>query len=328
MQPSPTSLDYSALSRKVSFKERLHEKNYSLGIIACFAIGCITLLVGAIIYMTSGQLGESTLYPSIFGGFMLLVAAGIYETAANTIRMREFAAQNGFTYIAQKDFDGRGGIIFGEGHSKQFESVLVATNQAFSELGTYKYNTGSGKNERTHDYGYVQIKLPRRLPNIVLDSKKNNFLGRISNLPAGFSRDQKLELEGDFNSYFTLYAPAEYKTDALYVFTPDVMQALVDAAHEYDCEIIDDDFYLYSTTVFNLKDTARFEEIIRIAKLLKKELSEQTDYYADDRVGNRALNMVAHPGQRLKTRISTTSIVITTLVILYILWIYSSAFFN
>lgn len=293
-------LNYDALSQSVSFRERF------------VAVEGVLIAIGMIFSVVSGvfTVGSLVLHPGsnafiVFGvicAILVLLTIVGYINAASRVRIKKFALQNHMQYSSSVSYDGRSGIIFGQGHAKQFDDLLIATNLEFVELGNFRYTVGSGKNQQTYDYGFVRIKLPRRLPNMVLDSRANNFFGgRLSNLQADFSSDQKLSLEGNFDKYFTLYAPEKYKTDALYVFTPDVMQALIDAARSYDCEVIDDDFYIYSDHKFVFTDPAMYEEVRSVARALKPELVQQTDYYADERVGDRSLNIVADDGRRLKT---------------------------
>ena len=151
---------------------------------------------------------------------------------------------------------------------------------------------------------------------MVLDAKANNLL-RISNLSNTINRSQVLSLEGDFDSYFTLYAPEQYKRDALYVFTPDVMAALIDHGKEYDIEIVDDMMYFYSSTPFALDAPEQYERTLAIIDTIRDELVDQAGYYADERVGNREMNTVAMEGQRLKMRISFVTAV-TIAIVIYI----------
>lgn len=257
-----------------------------------------------------------------------IIASFTYAAAGRAVQLREFASQNALTFMEGMEYDERAGTLFSVGHSRVFPQLLIAAEgRDFAEVGNYRYTTGGGRSSQVHDFGIVRIKLPRRLPNMVLDSKKNNFFGgRFSNLGVGFPAEQRLSLEGDFDKYFTLYAPAQYKRDALYVFTPDVMHALVMAAHAYDCEVIDDDFYLYSSKAFKLTDRARLMELAGIARILRGQLAEQTDYYADERVGDRALNTVASEGARLRTRLSPMAIVGIVCVALYVIWMVATPF--
>lgn len=311
-------LDYIPLAQSVSFQERLSGSGgwaLKASVAACvlfglFALSGLTLQGGGDLFF-------------LFGGiavFCAAVTAIFYVSAGTDVRLKRFAEANDMHYAHDASFDDRGGIIFGSGHSRTFPQLFTTTSQEFVEIGNYQYVTGSGKSRRVHNFGFMRIKLPRRLPNMVLDSKKNNFFGgRLSNLTIGFGKDQQLSLEGDFDRYFTLYAPAQYKTDALYVFTPDVMQALIDAAHAYDCEVIDDDFYIYSDSQFTLTDRNQLQELVGIASKLRPKLMQQTDYYADARVGDRSLNVVAPQGARLKTRLSFWTVMTIVVIVLVII---------
>ncbi len=308
--------NFAAFDRKPTLKERMAVKG-GWAIKLCLGIGLGFVLFGTLLMTLDPDIG-SLLAWLLFAGAALVAAYIAYIMIGRTIQLQEFAAQNTLTYAANQAYDNRPGMIFNAGHSRVFPKLLVAEGRDFAELGNYQYTTGSGKSRQVHDFGFMRIKLPRRLPNMVLDSKKNNFFGgRLSNLNVGFGGAQKLSLEGDFDKYFTLYAPEQYKRDALYVFTPDVMQALIEAAHAYDCEVIDDDFYIYSSTAFNLLDRAQLVELAGIAGKLRTELAEQTDYYADERVGDRALNMVASEGARLKTRMAPLTIIVVVILCIY-----------
>jgi hypothetical protein len=155
---------------------------------------------------------------------------------------------------------------------------------------------------------------------MVLDSRKNNFLG--SNLPDTFSRGQTLSLEGDFNNYFTLYAPKEYERDALYVFTPDVMAAVVDAGQAYDMEVVDDNLMLYMPGLVALNSEIKLKMLLGIVEKIGSELRDQSHYYADERVGDRAMNIVAEPGRRLKSGVGIGAIVAFSIFILYFVSIF------
>ncbi|MDQ0643506.1 hypothetical protein [Microbacterium murale] len=159
-------------------------------------------------------------------------------------RLSRFAAANNMTYEDQIDNPPLPGMIFSLGRSRQSERLVRGHSPRFVEFGNYQYTTGSGKNSTTHKWGYVAVKLDVPLPNIVLDALGNNGFG--TNLPASFQKEQRLSLEGDFDQYFTLYCPAGYEQDALYLFTPDIMARFIDSAAQLDVEIVDDWLFLYT----------------------------------------------------------------------------------
>lgn len=309
-------LDYSVLSRKITTREKFSSRyGWMIGVgIAITSVFVFMGLLSTVFYREGFFL--YLLFSSIAGVVTYLG----YTNAGTKERLLQFAAANQLVYLTTVPYDGRAGMIFGIGSNPNFTEQFIAEGRAFAEIGNYQFTTGSGKNRTTHDFGYVRIKLPRRLPNMVLDSRSNNYFGLLSNLNVSFPSDQKLSLEGDFDKYFTLYAPIEYKTDALYVLTPDVMQALITYAKDYDCEIIDDDFYVYSSNIFNLWDIESIKNIVSIANQLQPELAEQTEYYADTNTGNRAANIVMPQGARLKKRVFPLAIIFTILYIIFQFW--------
>ncbi len=169
-------------------------------------------------------------------------------------RLNLFARANGMDYVERIADPPLPGMIFGLGRSRLSTDLLRGTRPRFVEFGNYQYTVQSGKNSTTYRWGYVAVKLDVPLPNIVLDATGNNAFG--TNLPASFDRHQRLSLEGDFDRFFTLYCPAGYEADALYLFTPDIMARFIDNAAELDVEIVDDWLFLYTRRRVSTLDPA------------------------------------------------------------------------
>lgn len=122
------------------------------------------------------------------------------------------------------------------------------------------------------DYGSmngIAIQLPRAVPNLILDSHKNDeaFVG----LPFRPSESQRIELEGDFDQYFSLYVHKNDTTEALSLITPDVMQTLKDRADGVD--ILFRDNTLYLITVENISNEANREKLLAVAKIILEQMS-------------------------------------------------------
>jgi hypothetical protein len=233
-------------------------------------------------------------------------------------RMDGFARANGMIFSPVDSYPAYPGAIFQIGNTRQAVDHLRSTAdpthpERFFDLGNYRYTTGSGKNRTTRTWGFLAFHLDRKLPNMVLDSKANNgFFG--SNLPASFDKDQAMSLEGDFDRFFTLYAPKEYERDALYVFTPDLMALLIDEAAPFDVEIIDDWMLVYSSVAFRTGDANMYARLFRIIDTVGAKTLTQTDRYVDERVGTFAANFVAPAGARLKRRVSIASVIVAVVV--------------
>ncbi|MFE6734539.1 hypothetical protein [Microbacterium sp. NPDC057650] len=215
-----------------------------------FALLAITVvpLVFVPMVMSGIGFGFAGALPFVLIGVVFVVVAVVLILSFRNGRIRafrlaRFAAANGMEFVGRIDDPELPGMIFQLGRDRHVELALRGRQPRFVEFGNYEYTTGSGKNSTTHHWGYIAVKLDVPLPNIVLDALGNNTLG--SNLPASFSKDQRLSLEGDFDRYFTLYCPEGYERDALYLFTPDIMARFIDHAAQLDVEIVDDWMFLY-----------------------------------------------------------------------------------
>ncbi len=255
---------------------------------APIAVNAILLLVGLVV--------------------LALVPYTFYKKAVTQVKLARMAVANGMVAQFNVPDPGYNGLYFQHGSDRYLQVLLEDTSDG-SLIGTYQYTTGSGRSRQIHTLCFARKTLTRKLPHIVLDNVKNNFW-KFTNLPTIFSSDQKLSLEGDFNESFTLYAPKEYESDALYVFTPDVMLAFIESGYDIDAEIIDDQLYVYFDGPYSLENERFISSVYNIIKKLGHEVEQQSNYYADERVASRDENVVAPSGKRLKTGYSVILIAI------------------
>lgn len=152
---------------------------------------------------------------------------------------------------------------------------------------------------RSVDLGYLAIRLPRRMPHMILDARRNDR-GPLSSLQHRPRDSQRMSLEGDFDTHFRLYVPEGYGPDALYVFTPDLMALLVDETGDLDVEIRDDRLIVYRPGGFDLYDERTWLRFSAIRAALGAKTWDRTVRYLDDRSAAPAL--VFESGRRLKRR--------------------------
>ena len=271
-------------------------------------------------------------FPSIFVVVIALVTIGAVRARLTHgsqweqwYRLTGFAQANGMMFRPMDFPPTYPGEIFHLGRN-QVVTEHLETGGRFTDIGNFRYVTGSGRSQTTHTWGFLAISLDRAMPNIVLDAKANNSLFG-SNLPVTLDKKQILHLEGDFDEHFTLYCPAEYEQDALYIFTPDLMSLLIDQASPYDVELVDQWMFVYSSRPFELTQPAVLQRLFTIADTVGAKAVSQTEHYADDRVGDPAANIVAPQGARLKRGASLVGIVIAVVFIGFWGWNFFSSFF-
>jgi len=313
--------DFLTLTQDISLKEtRANFKDVPVWAKANFWIGWIMLIsfvvitILCIVFTRESTLFYLAMVVYIWTGAYLILDA--VHQANTTIRLRRFAAKNGFIFEhGQTIASDRPGTIFASGMARLF-AALRTPSQYFFEIGNFQYIVNSGGTSNKFVYGFIRIKLPRRLPNLFLLSKRSGMP-----LPKTLQASQRLSLEGDFNKYFTVYAPSGYEPDALYILTPDIMQLFIEIAKDFTIEMVDDELYLYFKRKFNLTDPVTWHTYNQILQKISTKFNRQIDYYADDHVGDRSANIIAELGRRLRTGWSTCEIVFIGLIVACVMFL-------
>ncbi|WP_308492418.1 hypothetical protein [Microbacterium terrisoli] len=280
-----------------------------IGIVMIVVIAVMFLSVGSTVFvgfisaatsMGGGLGGLFAIVPIIMvlvfvGALVAAIAHLVRGTGAiRTFRLANFARANAMTYDPGMAAPELPGMIFQVGSSRTSSDLVRGDQPRFVEFGNYRYTTGSGKEQTTHRWGYVAIKLDVPLPNIVLDATSNNALFG-SNLPASFSRDQRLSLEGDFDKHFALYCPEGYERDALYLFTPDIMARFVDHAAALDVEIVDDWLFLYAQRDLSTLDPATWAWLFATVGAILDKMAQWARWRDDHAVRDAAAPAAAVP---------------------------------
>ncbi|GAA1921786.1 hypothetical protein GCM10009775_12760 [Microbacterium aoyamense] len=228
----------------------------------------------------------------VIAGIVIVAVRFFRGQGDRRYRLDRFARANGMSYLPQFANPGLPGMIFSLGSSRMSSDLVRGEKPRFVEFANYRYTTKSGKNSTTHRWGYVAVKLDVPLPHIVLDATGNNSLFG-SNLPASFDKDQRLSLEGDFDQFFSLYCPAGYERDALYLFTPDIMARFIDNAAALDVEIVDDWLFLYGQRDFSTLDPAMWNWLFSVVAALLDKFA-QWSRWRDERL-QESVPVIAGP---------------------------------
>jgi hypothetical protein len=305
--------------------------------VGLFAVIFVFVFGGVFASFVSESLANGTPVDLLFPSIIVVVIAAVTIGAVRArvtrgsrweqwYRLDRFATANGMSFRPMDVPPSYPGEIFHIGRNPVVVEHLV-TGGRFLDIGNFSYITGSGKSQTTHNWGFLALSLDRAMPNIVLDAKENNSLFS-SNLPVTLDKKQILHLEGDFDEHFTLYCPAEYEQDALYIFTPDLMALLIDEASPFDVELVDQWMFVYSARPFAMTDPVVLQRLFTIADTVGAKALTQTEHYADDRIGDPAVNIVAPQGLRLKRGVSTIGVVIVVVFVAFWGWNFFDNFFR
>ena len=278
------------------------------------------ILIASIAGLASGDPGGVAFGAlGVVGGLVVLalvafLAWAVIRTAPREsrwerwLRLDRFARENRMTFSPADPDPAYAGAIFQYGGSRMAIDHFRSVEGRFFDFGNFQYVVSNGKSSTTVTWGFLAMNLERRLPHMLLDSLQNNTL--LSGLSGLFARDQVLSLEGDFDRYFTLYCPREYETDALYVFTPDLMALCIDEVAPFDVEIVDDWLFVYSPRAFTMENPQLLARLLRIIEVVGNKALKRTHRYRDERAAVPfPVNVVAPPGQRLRKRFPTGVII-------------------
>jgi len=194
----------------------------------------------------------------------------------------EFAKVNGWEYLENGDASREVGLMFRQGHSKKISNQIsgVLEDGRHFKIFEYEFSIGHGKQRRVYNYVVFSFKFDGSFPELYLNNKHNSY-----NIYTG----KKLSLPKEFEEKFTLSAPEEYEIEALEIFTPDVLAALIDGDFKHDIEFIDSRMIIFRDKL--IYDFNILESELRKALELEDLLDQTLDRVKFKPIGNRPYHL-------------------------------------
>jgi hypothetical protein len=208
----------------------------------------IILVIGSIIGIIYTKLDLRLLFIPIFIGVV-----GYSHVQAKIKRefTQQFGVSIGFAYSPSLDMSSVDGKLFKVGHSQKIYDVLSGVeNGRNSRMFSYRFTVGYGKNSHTYNFTVFETTFANMMPDIVLTSKAGLFFSGLTL----FDSSEHIQLEGDFNKYFTLKVPKGYETEAYEIFPPNVMANLIDKANNLNFEFNGNKLYIYATKLILVRE--------------------------------------------------------------------------
>lgn len=191
---------------------------------------------------------------------------------------RRFAEINGWQYKSYGDPDQESGIMFRQGNSGIGDiSHIIEGNidDRRFRIFNYQFSIGSGKHKTTYHYTVFAFKFNGTFPHIYLNSKINFY---------DVSTGEKIPLPSEFEKKFTLSAPRKYETEALEIFTPDILAKLLDNGFPHDVEFVNQEVLIFANGQIN-----KFEQLEKeFNKALELEdlFDEKLDKFKFEKIGD------------------------------------------
>ena len=178
-------------------------------------------------------------------------------------RLPGFAATNGMDHVPFASAHDYPGTLFRQGgDSGRVLDLLRSRHDASFSIGTYVYQPSGSERERF--WGFVAVRLVGDVPHMVLQSQRLRFTV-LGSLPMDMVANQRLDLEGDFPSHFSLFVAPGGEREALYLFTPDLMALFVDEIADLHVETVGNWLFVYVPCDLRGVSPAAYERLFGIA---------------------------------------------------------------
>lgn len=219
------------------------------------------------------------------GNYWLFLLIMFYiMSATNKARdafWKQVAQNNGWEYKGTVDDVVEPGIMFKQGKGQNIEHLLLGNvdGRAF-RMFKYSFTIGEDKNETTYWYTVFAFRFEGAFPHIYLNNKHNSY---------SISAGEKLPLPLEFEKQFLLSAPKKYETEALEIFTPEILTKLLDGGFTHDIELVDHELIMFvdgSTDSFK-----KLEKEFNKAMELEDIFDEKLDKFKFEKIGDIQYNL-------------------------------------
>jgi hypothetical protein len=259
--PSKNVEDGEVLDINKAFRKELGKSPKQLFLII---LGCIvwSILIVKLLppAMLASKLGILVYLPWI----IFLVWCYVIYVEAKTAFWKQLAVKYGWEYTRHKRISKEKALLFQIGHSKFVQHGITGdyNSQPF-HVFEYHYATGKGKYRVDYNLTVFEVKFTGTFPHLYINSKGDWY----SNSPSFFSSLANISVPPEFRDRFKLYAPKEYEIETLEIFTPEVLEYLIDSGWNHDMEFVDGELVIYSNNQFtNFTDLDK--ELIKIKKFV------------------------------------------------------------
>ena len=195
---------------------------------------------------------------------VLARAFGTHRAWERWMRLDGFARANSFEFQWQTEDPDLPGYLFSQGANEVSHDVL---STGAYQLGDFSYLTGgAGQLPRRHRWGYIGVRIPHRVPHVILRAHATERSLQGMTLPP---LPHVLSLEGDFNRYFSTEYAGQPQ-DVLEFLTPSVMASLIDEASGYQVEAVDGWLFFYIPGRLAMDNAVTVQRMLRLVDVSER----------------------------------------------------------
>lgn len=182
---------------------------------------------------------------------------------------KSVARYYGFTYHSYVRIDGEQSLLFkaGEETGKAYNCLEGQYRGIAFRFFEYSFIDTRRAHMMNYNVHAFEIPLSGRVPHMQLVYRYDHRVN-ASNLFGQFD-STRITLEEVFSEYFTLYALSEYEIEALAIFSPEILQYLIDIDWQYHIELVDGELLVYTMSP-TVNAQAFEEDFIKFQKFIDK----------------------------------------------------------
>jgi hypothetical protein len=194
-------------------------------------------------------------------------------------QLEAFATANGLGYKNEPNYTSSG-VIFTVGSEHTSEDMLSGKLRGYHfRMYGHMFHTGRGRDKMPFYYAVIEITLPKKVPQIFLDYRHEEYL--IADPLVTFARDHLVKLEGNFSETYKVYFDRRYASTALTLLNPLFMEKLLAARTNCEIEFVEDRVFLYSANNY-FPIQQNLKELFRILDFMVTEMERQMDTFTFD----------------------------------------------
>jgi hypothetical protein len=190
---------------------------------------CALAVIGVILSVAHQPLGS---IPLFFSLPYIVIFWAIVNGKMGKDFAQHLAGIMGYSFTEAAPLASVAGDMFRAGHDQEISDVLSGTYQGLPiRLFQFKFVTGYGKSQQTHVFVIAEFQFSHPIPPMRVvraDPSLSEIVLDDRAIDVHASSPVKISLEGDFNKYFSVYAPENTQIEDLEIMSPDFMAFLID----------------------------------------------------------------------------------------------------
>lgn len=217
-----------------------------------------TILVLAVLMFFLAFVSASRGWPTPLFMLTLLVIGIVYtgwEKIAQRKFMTNFAKICGYRFSDTAPIDTINAPYLQMGRDRCINNIVSGVYGNLNiDFFIFNCVLGAGKNSTGIDFTVASIDCAANLPRIFVDARHHSLHDDAVFSYSGLANDKNqgiIKLEGDFNKFFTLWAPKEMEIETLEILEPNIMAGLEEFSKNFSVEFFGNKIYIYARKVID-----------------------------------------------------------------------------